>query len=309
MPVVSQAQTLEQAVEELRQARVQTRAANLGELIITPGNTVQGRHSVGPGWHDAGWGLAGGLGVEDALRLLNLVEFYGFIQRRDAAARKILWEIAERIEKSITITRQWPAKTSKYLEGHKNNPEAKAALEHIDAIVDMDVTALRKTVFALRQQVLADGPPPTGRPLLAERFPEYLRFTHKVRRLSGEAEAMERKYGVHISRNWPGRLEGIQDECMFLADHMALALEVNLSAQSPKPVLEDARVFSDQFWFITMMAKSPCERPSWDTPFTSQLEERFQKRACALVDAFYKLFNKKADDLYSQIEAISPHVR
>lgn len=285
-------QPLPDAIENVRAAMAVARKSPINGLTDRLVEDVFRNDPPGPGWKDAGWADTGGPDLRGALRLLEAAQALGIDKRKDRRARKVLWEIAGRLDHAAHVAAQRPARVRAYLGRQEQLPQTQLMLDELTSIISLGCDALHKASAAVRAFVLAQGPPPRGRPLLAEQFEAYRRLGKDIKLLAEQAQALAERYGTQIEYDWPGRLADIQGRAESLADILALVMSVNLTRYSSKDTLDFIYHFTDNFGFETWDINRSCAFfPDGDEVMFPP-EKYFQQQAIKPLERFHRnLFN------------------
>jgi hypothetical protein len=90
-------------------------------------------------------------------------------------------------------------------------------------------------VSYLKQESGADElAPDAWKNSTTETAPEFIRFRKRVEGLHVEAQKLARRYGAHITRNWPGYLANLLEDVRARADQWSMAQVADISENTPK---------------------------------------------------------------------------
>ncbi|WP_243362154.1 hypothetical protein [Fundidesulfovibrio terrae] len=283
---------------EIRQLAVELDTAK--NAIFLPGSSAL-RDKVlaefagkppGPGWAD--WsesGLPSFSLAYDVLELLRAADILGFLDRRDATARKVLLEMAGRIRDTGREDARWLARTGRWIQASVSIPHAQDMVGNVREKSPEVRRLLARLKAALRAEALAGGPPPKGRPVLAEGYLPYLTLIRRVESLKPMARDLEARYGKTIKHDWPQRLRSARYWARWRCDILGMICSSDLTKASPKPALEFSRDFTgDDGWALEEIVESLCRPFDWKPPIPEK-EQVVAQSVCALLTTFH-------DDMY-----------
>jgi len=241
-----------------------------------------------PGWRDVETPSNPAYGkVSDLLELMTAARDLGFLERRDATARKVLWEIAGRARLAAADCDVWNARFRRLTVPVRDLPKVRASLDGLDASVAGGVAVVERARRVLEAEALAGGPPPEGRPLLAERSEAYARLLQRLDVLDGEARELIARHGAAIEYDWPARITYVRRWARRREDVLGMILAAGLTKDSHRHALEFAEFFTKEAgWLFEGLMESVC-RPSGCKPQIPKMEQPIASDACDMIDAFW----------------------
>ncbi|WP_243362149.1 hypothetical protein [Fundidesulfovibrio terrae] len=256
----------------------------------------------GPGWAD--WSVSDLPSFSlayDVLELLRAADVLGFLDRRDATARKVLLEMAGRIRDTGREDARWLARTGRWIQASVSIPHAQDMVGHAREKSPEVRRLLARLKAALRAEALAGGPPPKGRPVLAESFPDYAKLVRDSNTLVPLAIKLEREHGAAIPRDWPRRIRITQTWARGRADVLNMISAAKLSEKSPKPALEYAEFFTDEAgWALEGVIHNTWWDDDGYKPFLAW-EQPLARKLRSVIDAFFDIYYGPSYDRNAEI--------
>lgn len=267
------------------------------------------RKPPGPGWAD--WSvsdLPSFSHAYDVLELLRAADVLGFLDRRDATARKVLLEIAGRIRDTGREDTRWLARTSRWIQASVSIPRAKDMVANAREKGPGIRRLLARLKAVLRAEALAGGPPPKGRPVLAEGFEAYRRLMRDSEAILHMIRDLEERHGPAVPRDWRYRVESTRRWAMYVADTLGLSRVAGLSEDSPQTALEyvDSEVLNigRSFDGIIMLTcaqdfgQDPC--PEAERPVADALRKMADSFFDNVFNSYYALYEDAKRWLHSE---------
>ncbi len=278
-------------LEKARQGLVSLSPANAKHLVVEQ-RLAEARPV--PGWRDVSFLPEPAFSsVGDVLELLTAARALGFLDRRDATARQVLWEIAGRCRLSGQEGGRWMERFRALMQPVSELPYVREALDSMDARAAGAGEALENARRELTDMVLAGGPSPEGRPLLAERSEAYLALMKRLDALEPQARELAARHGAAIQYDWPGRIAAVRSWARRREDLLGMALAAGLTKDSPRQALEYTRDFTnDSGWAMEDITESVCRPFDWK-PQIPSLEQTIAGEVCDTLATFYNALYKK----------------
>lgn len=194
------------------------------------------KNPPGPGWASFGWSSNLDAGDIDTLwKLLYLAKQLGLPGREDMAPRLILFNIAHRYERVAQQRSALMQDAPIYLRGLAGMPEYTRYMELSGERDRLEVKAMLLAVSYLKQESGADAlAPDAWKNSMTETAPQFIHFRKSVEGLHVEAQALARRYGADITRNWPGYLANLLEDVRARADQWSMAQAADISENTPK---------------------------------------------------------------------------
>jgi len=212
----------------------------------------------------------------------------GLLERRDPTTRRLFQEMAGRIKPTREADKAWLAAARRKLGVVADTPVASAVLQRYEAQAENVRPLLERLQATLNAMANQGGPPPKGRPLLAEGSWAYQRLVRALHALEPKAKLLEERYHAAIRHDWPGRLEIARSWATRRSDLLGLVRVVALTKDTPKQVLEYAEFQTREAgWALEDVMHATCWDDYGREPFPP-LERQIARSIRLLLEDYHR---------------------